>query len=188
MIRAKVRKKYQGLSRQELIDKAHELGYDFVKNSHSCSQSVLAAFHELLDIDTAVVRASTSSCGGQAVRMLGTCGALIGGTMALDYFFGRPIEDMSHTKEVKLDSLMEAASIAGLLYDRFLKEYRAIYCALIQQQLFGRQFYNLDPDDAEKFGKALRESSPNCFDIIGNVARWTMEILIDNEAVELRSH
>ena len=117
MIKAKVRKRYHGLSRQELIGEAYKLGCDFVRNSHSCSQSVLAAFHELLDIDAAVVGASTSSCGGQAVRMLGTCGALIGGTMALDYFFGRPTEDMSHTEQVKVDSLMEAVSIAGLLYD-----------------------------------------------------------------------
>ena len=49
MIKAKVREKYRGLSRQELLDKAYELGFNFEKNSFSCSQSVVAAIHELLD-------------------------------------------------------------------------------------------------------------------------------------------
>lgn len=42
MIRAKVRKEYQGLSRQELLDKAYELGCNYEMNSQSCSQSTVA--------------------------------------------------------------------------------------------------------------------------------------------------
>ena len=31
MVKAKVREKYRGLSRQELLDKAYELGFNFEK-------------------------------------------------------------------------------------------------------------------------------------------------------------
>jgi len=42
MIRAKVRRKYQGLSRQELLGKAYKLGCNYEMNSQSCSQSTVA--------------------------------------------------------------------------------------------------------------------------------------------------
>jgi hypothetical protein len=72
MIRAKVRRKYQGLSHQGLLDKAYELGCNYEMNSQSCSQSTVAALHELLDMDDVVVRVAISSCGGQADRVVGT--------------------------------------------------------------------------------------------------------------------
>ena len=94
-IKAKVRKKYQGLSHQELMDKTYEQGANYEKISGSCSQSTVAGLHEILEIDDAVVRVASSSCGGQACTVMGTCGGLIGGTIVLDYFFGRPAEAMS---------------------------------------------------------------------------------------------
>jgi len=69
VIKAKLREKYRGLSPQELADKAYELGFNYEKNSQSCSQSTVATFHELLDIDDVVVRVATSSCGGEAVQV-----------------------------------------------------------------------------------------------------------------------
>ena len=76
MTKAKVREKYQGLSPQELLDKAYELGFNFEKNSYSCSQSTVAAIHELLDIDDVVVKVATSLSGGSAEQFSGTCGVL----------------------------------------------------------------------------------------------------------------
>jgi predicted alternative tryptophan synthase beta-subunit len=96
MIKAKVTEKYRGLSRQELLDKAYELGFNYEKYSQSCSQSTLAVLYELLDIDDVVVKVATSSNAGQDGQAVGTCGALLGGTMILDYFFGRPVEKLSY--------------------------------------------------------------------------------------------
>ena len=39
----KITQAYVGLSREALLDKANELGYNFTKNSGSCSQSTVAA-------------------------------------------------------------------------------------------------------------------------------------------------
>ena len=81
MVKAKLRGKYKGLSRQELLDKAYELGFNFEMNSTSCSQCTAAALHEILDFEDVVVRVLTSSCGGQADQVAGTCGGVIGGTI-----------------------------------------------------------------------------------------------------------
>ena len=182
MIKMKVTEKYRGLSRQELLDKAYELGFNFEKNSTSCSQSTVAALHELLAFEDVVVRVSTPCEGGQADQVVGTCGGLIGGTMVLDYFFGRPIEKMSYQEciEDNIQAAEDAAKVAKLLYDKYVDEYGTIICPHIQVQLFGRHYYFTDPDDGEKFEKAGGHLNPDksCCRVVGNAARWVMEILL----------
>jgi C_GCAxxG_C_C family probable redox protein len=188
MVKAKIREKYQGLSRQELLHKAYELGFNYERNSQSCSQCPVAAIHELLDFDDVIVRVASSLAGGSAVQFLGTCGALSGGVIALDYFFGRPVENMSYQECIQAN--IEASSlgfeVAQLLADRFVKEHGTIICAQIQRQLFGRFYYATDPDEARKMGEAGAHSDPDkCCRIVGNAVRWVMEILLDKGVIEL---
>jgi len=188
MTKTKVRAKYRGLSRQELIDKAYELGFNFEKNNYSCSQSTVAAIHELLDVDDVVVKVATSLSGGTAEQFSGTCGALSGGVVVLAYFFGRPVDKLSpqERKQTNVDALFASFPAPQSLADRFWKEYGTILCPHIQRQLFGRTWWLLDPDDLDKFEKAGGHSDPDkCCHIVGTAARWVMEILLDKGAVEL---
>jgi C_GCAxxG_C_C family probable redox protein len=185
MIKAKLRKKYRGLSHQELLDKAYEMGSNFEKYSIGCSQCTVAALHELLDIDDLVVRVASSLGGGTAMQFLGACGSLSGGVMILDYCFGRPLEKMSYQKEIKAnhDAWFAATEAPMLLANRFWKEYGTINCVNIQRQLFGRFYYAVDPDESEKMLKAGVHEPTKCPHIVGNAARWVMEILLDKNAV-----
>ena len=79
MTKATVRDKYKDLSREELIEKAYELGAGFEMYSNGCAQAVVAAIHEMVDIDDVVVKVSVPLCGGTARQLAGTCGALSGG-------------------------------------------------------------------------------------------------------------
>ena len=187
-MKAKVREKYQGLSRPQLLDKVYELGVNYEKYSTSCSQCTVAALHDILGFDDSLVRAANSSCAGQAAQIVGTCGGLIGGTFVLDYYFGRPADKLSDKEviEENLDILRNAIGIAKLLYDRYIEEYGTVICPHIQVQLFGRHFYLWDPDELERFEAAGGHSAPKkCVNVVGNAARWTLEILIDKGAVEL---
>ncbi|MDD5591226.1 MAG: C-GCAxxG-C-C family protein [Dehalococcoidales bacterium] len=188
MIKAKIKEKYRGLSVQELLDKAYELGFNYEKNSESCSQCTVAALHEILGFDSVVVRVATSSEGGQADQVVGTCGGLIGGTMVLDYYFGRPVESLSCQERIdtNIQTLADAAGVAKLLYDKYVDEYGTILCPHIQVQRFGRHYYFSDPDEAKKFEGAGGHSGPDkCSHIVGTAARWTMEILLDNGAINI---
>lgn len=188
MIKAKIREKYRGLSRQELLDKVYELGFNFERYSQSCSQTTTAALHELLDIDDVVVKVATSSNAGQDGQAVGTCGALLGGTMILDYFFGRPVEKLSYQEGIPgdLEVMWDAINAAKLLYDKYIKEYGTIICPHIMVRLFGRHYYFPDPDELEKFEKAGGHSAPDkCSHVVGTAARWVMEILLDKGAVEI---
>ena len=187
MVMAKIREKYRGLSHQELLDKAYELGFNYEKNSQSCSQSTVAALHELLAFDDMVVRVATSCQGGQADQVVGTCGGLIGGTIVLDYYFGRPVEKMSYQNciNANIQAVVDATQVAKLLYDKYVKEYGTILCPHIQVQLFGRHYYFMDPDEAEKFEEAGGHSARDkCSHIVGTAARWTMEILLDKGTIK----
>ena len=187
MNKSKVTEKYQGLSREELLDKVQELGANYEKFTGGCSQAPVAALHDILGFDELLVKTSTSLCGGSALQFVGTCGALSGGIMVLDYYFGRPAEYLSAEETIqsncsKLDTAVEAPR---LLAARFVKEYSTIICTHLQLKLFGRIFYNADPDELNKYLKAGGHSDPQkCIGITGNVARWVLEILMDKGVVQ----
>lgn len=184
---ARIRKEYAAFSGQQLLELAYELGFNFEKFSHSCSQSTVAALHDLLDIDDIVLKVATSCSGGQAGRVAGTCGALIGGTIALDYFFGRTADNISSTESRKanLEPLSGASRVAGLLYERYIVEYGTILCPHIQTQLYGRHFYLRSEEEKARFEQAggHGDSKKSCCHVVGNASRWVMEILIDEGAV-----
>jgi len=185
----KVRRKYASLSRQELLEQAYELGFNYERYSRSCSQCTAAALHGLLNIDDLVVKVANSSCGGQATQVQGTCGALIGGTIVLDYFFGRSVKDMS-TQEAIADKIKlnrAGVAIAKQLYEKFMTKYRSILCPQIHAQLYGRMYYLPDPAEREKFDAAGGHSDPekSCCVVVGDSARWVTEILLNQNAIEL---
>jgi len=182
MSRARVREQYQGLSRTELLDKAHELGYGFTRNAHSCSQSAVAALHTLFEMDDLAVKLASSLSGGSAGQYLGTCGALAGGIIALDYYFGRPVTQMSAEEAIpaNLEALKPASKYPKLLADKFINKYGTIICPQLQRRFFGRTFYNTDPDESRKNLEAQEQCAPNnCYGAVGDVARWVTEILLD---------
>jgi hypothetical protein len=63
--------------------------------SGGCSQYTVAALREVLGFEDIIVKIASSSCGGQAGFSAGTCGGVIGGTIVLDYYPGRPVDMVS---------------------------------------------------------------------------------------------
>jgi len=198
MIKSKLREKYRSLSKDQLLEKAHELGFNFEKNSTSCSQSTVAAIHEMVEMDDVVVRVACSSCGGQARDVLGTCGAVVGAAIALDYFFGRPVEQMSYSEfsSESADAVVDSSLIAKQINQKFIEQWGTILCPYLQTKQMGRHFYFWDtPDssdiyshakgtDLDKFRQAGGGTDPDkCSHNVGSAARWVMEILLEKGAV-----
>jgi len=187
----KVAKEYRGLSRQELLDKAYEKGVNYEMYTHSCSQCTVAALHDIIGFEDVIVKVANSSSGCQAIHFVGSCGGLIGGTMVLDYFFGRPYETLSdkESSEARDIALMDATQTVKPLYFKYIEEYGTTLCPSLQVKLFGRTFYFADEDDVRKFEEAGGHADPkdkmSCCHLVGNAARWTLEILLDKGAIEL---
>jgi len=178
--------RYQGLSTHELLDKAGNLGARYIVNSGSCGQSTVAALHDVLGFDDVLVKASTSFCGGMAEQFLGICGALAGGIMILDSFYGRPIEKMSAEQQIKenQDAMKAAWQPTELLCSKFVDEHGSLICAHIHRRYFGRIYYLRDSDEIDKFFEAGGLNTVG--KIVGNVVRWVLEILLDKEATDLK--
>jgi len=188
MEQAKLREKYRNLSREALPEAAYDLGFNFEKYNFSCSQSTVAALHELLEIDDAVVKVAMPLSGGTAEQFLGTCGALSGGLMVLSYYFGRTPDKMSYKETAKegIKDLFASMPVTKMLADKFVEEYGTILCPHIHRQLFGRTYWLRDQQELEKFEKAGGHSAPDkCCSVAGKGARWTLEILMDTGALKV---
>ncbi len=178
--------KYRNLSRQQLLEKARELGAGYEKNSGSCSQCTAAALREILGFEDIVVRVATSSCGGQAGLSVSACGGVVGGTIVLDYYLGRRADMLSATHPIPegMSELSRAMEAAQVLCQKFIHEYGSILCPQVQSRLFGRSFNLQDPADWKAFEEAGAHTDPSkCISVVGNAARWTLEILIEKGIV-----
>ncbi len=186
MERKRVKEKYRHLDKEGLLKLAYDIGAAFERNSHSCSQSVVCAIHEIVGLDDTIVRCATSSCGGSAAEGLGECGAYAGGLLVMDYFFGREAKNTSFTTKIEenIEKLADAQKVASKYYFKFMKEYGTLFCAHIQVQRYGRFYYLQDEDEARKFAEAgAHTDDKHCLDIVGRGAQMIMEVLIDEGAV-----
>lgn len=173
---------YRGLSREELLEKAGELGGRFERYSGGCSQCTAAALREILGFDEVVVKVATSSCGGQAGLSIGVCGGVVGGTLVLDYYLGRLPEHLSANREIPRgrEELSRAMDAARSLCAKFFRHYGSIMCPQIQTKIFGRSFDLQNPADREAFEKAGAHDDPmKCIRVVHNAARWTLETLME---------
>lgn len=176
--------KYSGLSKEQLLEKVYDLGVDFERYSGSCSQCTVAALHKILDFEQVIVKIASSSCGGHAGCSSGTCGAVVGGTIVLDYYFGRPADLLSATRENQegQDALKGAMEVSKAFCEKFNDEYGSILCPGVQKKIYGRSYNLQDPSDWEAFMADGAHTDPSkCMSVVGNAARWVLEMLFQNK-------
>jgi C_GCAxxG_C_C family probable redox protein len=82
------------MTRQEAIDKAQS----FFDEGYACSQSVLLAFTQQINLDENTAKLISSTFGGGMGRLREKCGALTGGFMALGLKYGNTNPKDMNTK------------------------------------------------------------------------------------------
>jgi C_GCAxxG_C_C family probable redox protein len=155
-----------------LKQKAYDLASSYEAERGSCPQAVLSAILETLHIgDPKTIQAADGLAGGTALSSEGTCGALVGGILAIGAIVGRSYEDFSEGKRKR-----RVFQFAKKLFDRFEDEYNGPLCKTVQEKLFGQSYRLIDPTEYEQFEKAGAHVD-KCPKVAGNVAKWTVEIL-----------
>jgi C_GCAxxG_C_C family probable redox protein len=180
--------KYSALSQEQLLQKAYDLGVAFEKYSGSCSQCTVAALQEILGFEDVIVKVATSSCGGQAGLSTAACGGVIGGTIVLDYYLGRPADMLSATQAIPqgMELFSSAMEAAQLFCNKFVNCYGSILCPQVQEKVFGRSFNHQDPCDWQAFLDAgAHTDETKCMRVVGNAARWTLETLLEKQVFTL---
>lgn len=161
--------------KEELIQKCYDLSYRYDAERGCCSQCVLSAIMETLEIgDPKIIQAADGMAGGGALTTNGTCGALAGGLMAISTVVGRPYEDFS-----KGERRRRVFLFTKKLYDKFEEEYGSSICKEIHQELFGRTFNLRDKEDYVEFDR-MGAHDDKCTSVSGNVAKWTAEIILND--------
>lgn len=157
---------------KEIVRKIRKMAHEYDKNS-GCSQSVLLALQEGLMIgNMESFKAATALSGGVA-RRGETCGAILGGLMALGLVYGRSrMEDTNqYIKTCKV-----ADEICRDFQKQLEKEFGfkeplgSILCREIQEKIYGRSFDLREDAQREAFLKAGGHSDDGCYKVCGIAA------------------
>ena len=156
---------------------ARALEYD---KYSGCSQSVLLALQEAFDIgDQESFRAATVLSGGVA-RRGETCGALLGGLLALGLVCGR--DDIRDTQAYR-DAMKPANEIVDEFKRRLEEEFgfdetlESTICRDIQEHIYGRSFDLNNPEDYPLFIEAGGHGDDGCPKTCAVAAKVTAEKL-----------
>jgi C_GCAxxG_C_C family probable redox protein len=162
------------MNKEEVLEKAYETGFTYERDLGNCPQSTLAAMQDIFDIgeEELLFKAAMPFAGGGGRSTNGTCGALIGGMMAMGIIHGRNRKEWE--AEVEKD---RAFTSAKELHDKFMEEYGGILCKEIQQKIMGRSFDLTKEEDFEAFLETGGHID-KCPGVVGNGARWTAEIIM----------
>jgi C_GCAxxG_C_C family probable redox protein len=134
----------------DLVAKIGEAAYVYERTYHGCSQCVLLAIQDCLQLGSRdSFKAATALAGGIG-RMGKTCGALVGGIMGISLAFGREVLEDSTTSQ----GYARAMDLGAELCKCFEAEFGSTECRDIQRSIFGRNFDLRDPQDREEFRKA----------------------------------
>ena len=164
-------------SRQDLLNTIEQEAHDYERDFHGCSRCVLKPLQEHLDLgDDESFKASTPMAAGVAMRGE-TCGALIGGLMAVGLAFASESMDDA-------DALINALAAGFRLARKVEKAFGTTNCTKIQTDQLGR-FYSLaDPKQYQAFIEA--GGYVKCSKVCGKIARMTAEFILEQRDKETR--
>jgi len=158
----------------EITQKAYDLGYEYEGKYRARSQcTILAIMDALGKRDSKVFQASFGFAGGMA-SLSKTCGALSAGIMAISMEHGRELENLTTQTE---EDRRKCLQMVRDLHDRYMEKYGDIQCSSVHLKIFGRTFNQWDEYEFREFLR-LGGHVDKCTAVVGDVARWTVEILL----------
>ena len=167
-------------AKQKLLDKAYDLGFEYEKVYRGCSQCVIAAIQDTLDIrDDSVFKAATGLAGGGGLTGTGVCGGYVGGVMVLSQLVGRERLNFEDPEGIRYKTFELTRKFLG----DYTRELGSITCRDIQLIKFGRPYYIADADDYEKF-EAAGAHVDKCPDVVGKAAQLAVGLILDEGLVE----
>lgn len=159
---------------EQLKEEAYKLAFKYEAGVGSCPQCVLAAVKETIDVgDESTIKSADGLAGGTALSSKGTCGALVGGMLAISSISGRDYNDFKEGKKNR-----RVFQFVKILFDRFIEEYGSPLCCDVQKKLFGKSYDLMDPKEYKEFEKAGAHVD-KCPLVSGKTASWTVDIILN---------
>jgi len=162
-------------SMEELEERACRLGEKYEKECTGCAQTALAAIFDTLVIENDdVFRSASGLADGLGLTGDGSCGALVGGALAIGYLFGRRRQELPDMMKP-----MKSYLLVKELHHEFVKKYGTCRCADLQTSLMGRTFNLLNP---KQFKEAMKFGMMDyCSKVVGSAAQMATQIILEEQ-------
>jgi C_GCAxxG_C_C family probable redox protein len=168
--------------KQELVDRAYQLGFEYERDYTGCAQCVFAALTDTFgkrDAETdAIFQSLTALAGGGAGQGDGSCGGYVGGAAFIGHLLGRSRDNFADPDRIR----NKTTKMLDKLHEKLVDEYGTVVCHQIHRKIYGRPFWFKDPEEMIKFEEAGAHET-GCTSVVGNATRWTAEIVIEEGLV-----
>ncbi len=170
-----------GNTKQERIARASTKAGDYEELSVNCAQGTLAALQEEFGLEGGkeLLKAATFFPGVMSRKE--TCGALLGGLMAMGLAYGRDkLSDPSWSTPEANEAMFAYRRKVFRYCEAFKAEFGSTMCGVIRPLIMGRDYDSMDPVDRAQFladgGKKKCRVPPEA------AARIAAEIFLEDEA------
>jgi len=140
------------MEKTEILDRVINKAGDYEEASRSCCQGTLVALQEEFSLGggTDVIKAGVFMPGIASRKE--TCGAVVGGLMALGLKFGRDkVNDPAPDTPEGREELDKTRKMAWRFCEEFKKEFGSTMCGDIRPKIMGRDYNSMDPVDRDQF-------------------------------------
>ena len=160
------------MNKKQVMELAQQLGYRYEQESHYCPQATLAALMDVFNFnDDTLFKSCFGFHGGGGDSNDGACGALVAGTIAISFFFGRTRSEF----DLRIQNC-QATGLVKRLHECFEEEYGGIRCRDVHRKLFGREFNVWDEEDLKVF-LDMGAHETKCPEAVGKGAAWAAGII-----------
>ncbi len=164
--------------KQELVDRAYQLGYEYERKYMGCAQCAFAALADTFGMRNAatdaIFQSMTALAGGGAGQGDGSCGAYVGAIAFIGHIIGRSRDNFADPERIRSTT----TKLVDKLHQKFVDEYGTIVCHQIHRKIYGRPFWFKDADEMVKF-EAAGAHETGCTAVVGNASKWAAEILLN---------
>lgn len=167
-------------SKEDILDRVIKKAGDYEERSINCAQGPLAALQEEFNLGGGkdVLKAATFMPGLMSRKE--TCGAVIGGLMALGLAYGRDkLYDPKWSTPEENEKMFKYRNKVWRFCEAFKKEFGSTMCGVIRPDIMGREYDTMDPIERKQFlddGGAKKCRVP-----AEKAARIAAEILLEDD-------
>jgi C_GCAxxG_C_C family probable redox protein len=138
--------------KEKMLNRISKKAGDYEEVSISCSQGPLCALQEEFNLGGGedVIKAATFMPGLASRKE--TCGAVIGGLMALGLVFGRDrVNNPDPNTPEAMEQVLKFREMAWRFCEEFKKEFGSTMCGDIRPRIMGRDYNTIDLKERLQF-------------------------------------
>jgi len=146
--------------RKRCLEKAHELGAEYVRTWWGCAQSTFCATMGALrsegvelvspEVEDQIFPGLVGLSGGCGNLNVGSCGAITGASFAVSLAAHVSRADQEKDKDYRWIAFDAVAETIG---ERFAEEYGGLRCRDVTWARFGKQYDSWNPQAKDQFGQ-----------------------------------